>query len=129
VRGVRFAEEEGVFVVQLGPFRGEIEVEDTPFWVEAYDPQAGEIELSDRSSERIEPETLALDPDGVLRVRVKARFPARFTHAGQAHLLLNLEFRGDDLVLRVGDCWVPVPALSGELDALEGPAGVPYKKQ
>ena len=31
LKGVRFVEEEGVFIVQIGHFRAQIEVEDTPF--------------------------------------------------------------------------------------------------
>ena len=113
LRGVRFAEEEGVFVVQLGRFRGQIEVEDIPFWVVAYDPGHGSIDLSDGSSEPIGPETLCVDPDEVFRVRVKGgRFPARFTHAGQAHLLEHLEHRDGGWVLRVGRRWLPVPGLA-----------------
>jgi len=111
LRGVRFLEEEGVFVVQVGPYRGQIEVEDTAFWVVAYDPESGEIELTDGSSERLEARTLSLDPDDVLRCRVKGRFPARFTHAGQAHLLDALELREGRPWLRVGAEWICLETL------------------
>jgi hypothetical protein len=114
LRGVRFADQERVFVVQLGRFRGQIEVEDTPFWVVAYDPGLGAIDLTDGSSERIQPETLRRDPDEVFRLQVKGgRFPARFTRAGQAHLLDNLEQRGGAWLLRVGGRWLPVPGVPG----------------
>jgi len=106
LRGVRFLDEEGVFVVQVGRYRGQIEVEDTPFWVVAYDPENGEIELTDGSSEKLEARTLSRDPDEVLRCRVKGRFPARFTHAGQAHLLDALELRGATPWLRAGEEWL-----------------------
>lgn len=106
LRGVRFSDQEGVFVVQVGPYRGQIEVEDTPFWVVAYDAESGEIQLTDGSSEPLDVQTLSADPDEVLRCRVKGRFPARFTHAGQAHLLDALELRGGTPGLRVGDEWI-----------------------
>lgn len=112
LRGVRFLDEEGVFVVQVGPYRGQIEVEDTPFWVVTYDPESGEIELTDRSSERLEAQTLSLDPDEALRCRVKGRFPARFTLAGQAHLLDALELRGGTPWLRQGGDWVCLSQLA-----------------
>ncbi len=114
LRGVRFLDEEGVFVVQVGRYRGQIEVEDTPFWVVAYDAESGELELTDGSSERLEAQTLSVDPDEALRCRVKGRFPARFTHAGQAHLLDALELRHGIPGLRVGGEWVQL----GELASL-----------
>ena len=115
LRGVRFAEDEGVFVVQIGRFRGQIEIEDVPFWVVAYGPESGELDLTDGSAELIRPETLSLDPDGVMRVRVKqGRFPARYTRTGQAHLLEHLELREGAWVLRVGKGWVPVPGFPPE---------------
>ncbi len=113
LRGVRFAEEEGVFIVQLGRFRGQIEVEDIPFWVVAYDPQAGAIDLTDGSSEPIRTESLRIDPDEVFRVDVKdGRFQARFTRTGQAHLLEHVEPQADGWVLSVRGRWVPVPAIA-----------------
>ena len=74
---------------------------------------AGAIELSDKSSELIHPETLRTDPDGVLRCRVKDRFPARFTRTGQAHLLLAIEPRATGLALRARDAWLH-PGLADE---------------
>ncbi len=106
LRGVRFLDDEGVFVVQLGRFRGQIEVEDTPYFVVAYDPDLGTIDLSDGTREPLAPDTLRVDPDEALRCRVKGRFQARFTHAGQAHLLDAVETRGGRLVLRAGSRWL-----------------------
>ena len=116
LRGVRFAAEEGVFVVQLGRFRGQIEVEDTAFWVVGYDAEAGAMELTDESHEPLQPQTLSLDPDGVLRCRVKGRFPARFTRRGQLELFEQLEFQGSDCRLRVAETWVSLPQLMEELE-------------
>ena len=98
-------------MIQLGRFRGQIEVEDTPFFVVAYDSEDGSIELSDRTSEPLEAATLAMDDDGVLRCRVKRRWPARFTRTGQAHLLDALEQSGDHYTLRAGPRRLPVPGL------------------
>lgn len=99
------------FVVQIGHFRGPIEVEDTPWFVTAYHPEAGTIDLTDGSSERLDVASLTLDADEVLRCRVKGRFAARFTHAGQAHLLDALDLGEDGARLRAGDDWLPVPGL------------------
>jgi hypothetical protein len=111
LRGVRYLEEEGVFVVQLGHFRGQIEVEDTPFWVVAYDPDKGEIQLTDETCELLRADTVRADPDDVLRCTVKGRFPARFTHAGQAHLLDAVESTDAGICVRAGDSWLPVSGL------------------
>ena len=108
---MRFAEPEGVFVVQIGRFRGQIDVEDTAFWVTAYDAETGEVDLTDGSSEPLRSETLQTDEDGVLRCTVKGRFPARFTRAGQAHLLDHVEFRASGLVLRVAGRWLDASRL------------------
>ena len=113
LRGVRFSDEDGVFVIQLGRFRGQIEVADTPFWVVAYDPQSGEIQLTDGSVEPACGETLTWDPDGVLRIQVKGRFAARFTQTGQAHLLDAVEEREGSLALRAGERWLPLGGLGG----------------
>jgi hypothetical protein len=99
-------------VVQVGRYRGQIDVEDTPFWVVAYDEKAGTVQLTDGTWEPIMPESLSVDPDGVLRCRVKGRFPARFTHAGQALLLEHLEEAGEGWVLRAGARALPVPGLA-----------------
>jgi hypothetical protein len=112
LRGVCYAEEEGVFVVQLGRFRGQVEVEDTPFWVVSYDADDGALTLTDGSSESIDLATLSQDPDGVLRIRVKSRFFARFQHSAQALFLDALEEREDAIVLRAGEAWLPVPELA-----------------
>ena len=112
LRGVCFLDEEGVFVVRVGHFRGQIDVEDVAFWVVAYDVESGEIELTDRSSERLEPGTLTFDPDGALRCSVKGRFPARFTHAGQSHLLDAVEGSEAAPRIRMGRVLAAAPGLA-----------------
>ena len=106
-----FDEGEGVFVVQVGRFRGRIDLEDTAFFVHAYAPEAGTIDLSDLSSERLDPESLRVAEDGVLRCTVKGRFPARFNRAAQVHLLLALDPARHPPRLRMGACEIPVPGL------------------
>jgi len=114
LRGVRFVDDPGVFVVQVGHFRGQIEVEDTPWWVVLYDSDTGEIELTDRTREPLRSETLVPDADGALRCGVKERFAARFTHAGQALLLDAADVVRGVCVLRAGDSWLEAPGLDPE---------------
>jgi len=110
--GVRWAEAERTFVVQLGVFRGWLDIEDTAFFVTAYDERNGELELSDRTREPLAPSTLSIDADDVLRCTVKGRFAARFTRAAQAHLLDAVEVDGDAVVVRVGRERLRTPGLS-----------------
>src|SRR5262245_57203718 len=58
-RSVRFLPEEDRFVVQLGRFRGEIEVEEAAFFVRDFDAATGSLRLSDGSAEPLDPVTLA----------------------------------------------------------------------
>jgi hypothetical protein len=109
--GVCWAEAERTFVVQLGRFRGWLDVEDTAFFVTAYDAATGELELSDRTRESLEAASLTVDPDDAFRCTVKARFAARFTRAAQAHLLDALEVDTDGVVVRAGTARLRAPGL------------------
>jgi hypothetical protein len=100
--GVRWSEPEGTFVVQLGRFRGWLDVEDTAYFVDAYDEATGEIALSDHSRERLDATSLRADPDDVLRCTVKSRFDARFTRAAQEQLADALEERDGAVFVRAG---------------------------
>ena len=100
--GVRWADAEQTFIVQLRHFRGWLDVEDTAFFVESYDAATGEIEISDRTREPLDAATLCADPDDALRCTVKRRFPARFTRGAQEHLLAAVEVDGDDVFVRAG---------------------------
>ena len=112
-RAVRFLPEEGKYVVQIGRFRGEIEVEEAAFFVRLFDPETGEIWLSDRTRETLEVSSLDTSPrDGALRCRVKrALVPggllARFQHAAHAELLNALA--DDGASLRIGGALEPLP--------------------
>jgi hypothetical protein len=107
-RSVRHLSPEDVFVVQVGRFRGQIDVEDAPFFVRAYDPGSGAIELSDTSVEPLRVDTLEEDAGGILYCEVKDGFTARFTHAAQAHLLAAIELRDGNAFLSIGGTRTPV---------------------
>jgi hypothetical protein len=96
-RGVRFLPEERKYVVQLGRFRGEIEVEEAGFFVRDLDRQTGEIALSDGTRETLDLRSLRLSKrDGALLCTVKRDLlpeglPARFIHSAQSELLAGIE--------------------------------------
>jgi hypothetical protein len=116
-RAVRYVQPEGVFVVQLGHFRGQIEVEEAAFFVRLFDPDRGEIALSDGTRERLDPTSLALSAhDGALLCRVKRDLVregllARFFHAAQSELLWAVEETNEGPRLRMGDALHPLPPL------------------
>ena len=116
-RHVAYLPEEDKCVVTLRHFRGEIEVEEAPFFVRAVDLDAGQLHLSDRSEDALRPETLRLSPiDGAFLCRVKQELKppgllARFSHAAQAELAEVLEEGGGCYVLRLGGRRVPLPDL------------------
>jgi hypothetical protein len=117
-RGVRFLPAEGKFVVQLGRFRGEIEVEEAAFFVREVDTGAGTLRLSDGTAEPIDPASLRPSPrDGALLCTVKRDLrqeglTARFLPAAQADLLLAVEETPAGPALRLGAAFHPVPGLA-----------------
>ena len=116
-RSVRFLPEAAVFVVQLGRFRGQIEVEEAGFFVRSFDPASGRVSLSDRSEEPLAPETLRVSPrDGaflcfVKRDLIAPGLLARFGHAAQAQLLDAVEESGGQALLRLAGRVLPLPKL------------------
>ena len=92
-QSVRYLMDEKKYVVQLGRFRGEIEIEETGFCVRLFDPETGAIALSDGTREILEIASLAPSPiDGALLCTVKRDLipeglPARFMHAAHAELM------------------------------------------
>jgi hypothetical protein len=96
-RSVRFLAAEGVYVVQLGRFRGQIEVEEAGFFVREVDLARGRLRLSDGSVEALDVASLRASRfDGAWLCTVKRELhpeglPARFTHASQAELLGAVE--------------------------------------
>jgi len=116
-RGVRFLPAEAVFVVQLGRFRAQIEVEEAGFFVRSFDPATGLIALSDRSEERLAPDSLRVSArDGALLCRVKRELIesgllARFSHSAQSALLDAVEESDAGPRLRIAGRAVRLPAL------------------
>jgi hypothetical protein len=114
-RSVRFVPAEDAFVVQLGRFRGRIEVEEAAFFARDFDAATGVIRLSDGSSEALDAATLHLSPrDGAGLCRVKRDLApggllARFTHAAWSELLAAIEGPERDPRLRVAEQSVPLP--------------------
>jgi hypothetical protein len=116
-RAVRYLPEAGVFVVQLGHFRGQIDVEEAAFFVRSFDPQSGSLGLSDGSQEVLDPRTLRVSArDGALLCTVKRDLHAegllaRFFHAAQAELLCAVEEGEDGPRLRMNAALHPLPDL------------------
>jgi hypothetical protein len=121
-RGVRFLPGEGeegagVFVVTLGHFRGQIEVEEAAFFVRDFERETGAISLSDGSTESLDVESLRSSPcDGALLCRVKrdldpAGLLARFGLAAQAELLHAVEDADDGPMLRIAGVLHQLPEL------------------
>jgi hypothetical protein len=116
-RSVRYLVDEGVYVVQLGRFRGQIEPEEAAFFVRTFDAASGEIALSDGTREALEVASLRTSPhDGALLCTVKRALvpqglPARFAHAAQAELLGAVEETPEGPRLRLRDALVALPDL------------------
>lgn len=107
-RSVRHLPDEDVFFVQVGRFRGQIDVEDAPYFVRAFDAATGHVELSDMSAEPLREDTLEEDPAGVLYCQVKGECLARFTHAAQAHLLAAVSIDDGSAFIAVCGRRVPI---------------------
>ncbi len=117
-RSVRFLPDEGdegKYVVQIGRYRGEIEVEEAGFFVREFDAKAGCVRLSDGTSEPVDSSSLRLSPrDGALLCTVKRDLvpeglPAHFGHAAQSDLLLAIDETPDGMVLRMAGRSCPLP--------------------
>jgi len=114
-RSVRFLPAEAVFVVQLGRFRGQIEVEEAAFFVRDFAAATASIRLSDGSCETLDAATLRLSPrDGaglctVKRDLLPAGLLARFTHAAWSELASAIEGPEQGPRLRLAGRSVPLP--------------------
>jgi hypothetical protein len=106
-RSVEYLSEEGKYIVRLGHFRGEVEIEEAGFFVRSVELQTGEITLSDRTREPLDVSSLEESPiDGALLCRVKKKLAAggliaRFMHGPHAELLQSVESEGDGFVLLI----------------------------
>ncbi len=117
-RGVRYLPGEGKYIVQIGHFRGQLDVEESGFFVRSVDLATGSLSLSDGECDRLDPASLRasrIDPDALLCIvkceRVARGLAARFTRTAQAELLLGVEAREGGLALRVAGAWHTLPAL------------------
>ncbi len=88
-------EPDGRYTVSIGREVAYVSIEATPYAVQAVLPApdggAPRIRLSDGAEERLEPASLTLGADGILRCTVKGDHAARFTRAGQLALGALLE--------------------------------------
>lgn len=115
-RSVVYLPSEQVYVVQIGHFRGMIEVEETGFFVRGLDAERAEIVLSDGSTERLDVESLSPSRiDGAYLCRIKRDLvgeglPARFLHGAQADLLGTVEEQDGTPMLRLAGRLVALPA-------------------
>ena len=116
-RSVRFLPDEGKYVVQIGRYRGEIEVEEAGFFVREFDAEAGSVRLSDGTIEPLDTASLCLSPrDGALLCAVKRDLVpegllAHFGHAAQSALLLAIDETPDGMVLCMAGRRCPLPVL------------------
>jgi hypothetical protein len=115
-RGVRYLPAEGKYVVTLGHFRGQLDVEECGFFVRSVDLDAGLVALSDGSLEPFDAASLRcskLDSE-VLLCTVKRAIaphgvPARFEHGAQAELLAAVEEDERGCFVRVAGRHVALP--------------------
>jgi hypothetical protein len=117
-RGVRYLPAEGKYVVTIGHFRGQLDVEECGFFVRSVDLSSGRIALSDGTEERLDPASLrvsALDANALLctvkRDLLPHGLPARFLHSAQAELLLGVEDTGAGVALRIAGVLRGLPDL------------------
>jgi hypothetical protein len=104
--------DDGRFQLQFGNDWCIVEVEDAAYRVLhfALGEQGPSVELSDRTSEPLDVQTLSLDADGVVACQVKGRrAKARFSRDAQFALGERLTQRGEQLVLDLGAKTIPVP--------------------
>jgi hypothetical protein len=85
---------DGRWLVRVGRESGYVSVVETPWIVRAIADGPGAepiLALSDGTSEPLDPASLRLGGDGILRCAVKGGAPARFARAAQLSLGLRLE--------------------------------------
>jgi hypothetical protein len=120
-RAVVYLPDEQKYIVQIGRFRAQIEIEEVGFFVRSVDFESGALSLSDRSSEPFDPSSLRPSSDGqALLCSVKrdleARgLPALFTHAAQAELLHAIEEVDGALMLELAGVRHRLPAALGRV--------------
>jgi len=108
--------DDGRFQLNVGKDWCFVQVEDCAYGVVAVDasPEGVAVRLTDRTGERLDPQTLALGSDGVLTCRVKGgRAKARFSRDAQFALGSLMEEGDGKVFLLVGPQRIPL-ALSSE---------------
>lgn len=114
---VSYLPKEQKYVVRLGRFMGEIEVEQSGFFVRDVNLSTAQVMLAGGAWDVLRPGTFETSPiDGALLCRVKyevepAGLLARFSHAAQAELFGAVEERGEGFVLELAGRQVPLPRL------------------
>jgi hypothetical protein len=115
-RSVRYLPDEGrVYVIQIGRFRGLIDVEEAGFFVWELDLATGSARLSDGSREDLDVSALVTsERDGALLCRVKRNLApegllARFVHSAQADFMNAVDESGENIVM--AGKLVPLPDL------------------
>ena len=116
-RSVRYLPDVARYVVQLGHFRGQIELEEAGFFVRSFDAPSGLLSLSDGTQPRLSVASLRVSPiDGALLCSVKhdlvpEGLAARFGHAAQAELWNAVEEAPEGPCLRSVGVSTRLPAL------------------
>jgi hypothetical protein len=116
-RSVVYLPDEHAYVVKVGRFRGQIEVEEAGFFVRSVDLARGRVVLSDRQDDALDVASLRVSPiDGALLCTVKrdleaGGLPARFTHAAQSELMNAVEERDGACGVVVAGEWAALPEL------------------
>lgn len=108
-QGLR-AEADGRTTLHFGNDWCFVQIDDAAFRVNAVDVSGDglSVRLSDRTAERLDASTLALDDDGVLSAQVKAGLAkARFSRAAQFQLAQHLELRDAVVGLLIEGRFVP----------------------
>jgi hypothetical protein len=114
-RSVVYLPHEAKYVVRVGHFQGEIEIEEAGFFVRSLELETGEILLSDGGREPLRVETLRLSSlDGALLCQIKTEWvegglPTRFTQGSHAELLGAVEEQGETYCLVLSGRRVGLP--------------------
>jgi len=96
----------GGYRLQIGKESAKIIVEDTPYLVRMVELSQDKIiiQLNDRSTETLDPQTLWIGKHNVLYARVKKQqFPARFLRPAYYQMMNSLEQDETGFYLRIGN--------------------------
>ncbi len=111
--------EGGTWVLEVGRFTYPITVEDTGFFIDRVDWSQSPpmVELSDKTTEALDVESLEYRPGGRLYCRVKdGNFRARFKHHAYHSITEHLDEEEGQIILTVDD----MRTVLADIDDLEG---------